>query len=312
MIWEFISYGRNDQAEAISTSEKIRMALKSENMLASDLPTKPWMLSWDDVLSRRADQHEYTMERYKRLANTRSRLLGPNHAYTLWIMQCDAWGQFYLEPDKKTAKLFEKIYNIKSSELGLELQETLSIKCGLAWVYTKLESARYNEKGSALFDDLLLDMQRVLGPEHPETLSCKTGLAVSLTHSNSIKALEHFDEVIAVQKRVLGKDHPETLRSISGLAWLRFFQRDYYEAYYLYKAAMETQLEVLGPDHPDTIDSKLGFVDVCKRLAQSNSADILLWTNIVFGNKYSLGEEEHVLELVKAIEINKGGRRRRL
>jgi hypothetical protein len=204
-------------------------------------------------------------------------------------MQCYAWGQFYLDPDQKTAKLFEKVYNIKSSESGLEHQETLSTKCGLAWVYTTLGRDGYNEKGSALFDDLLLDMQRVLGPEHPETLSCKAGLAVSLIDLNNIKALEHFDEVIAAQKRVLGKDHPETLRSIAGLAWLRRLRDEQYEAYYLYKVAMETQLDVLGPDHPDTIDSELGFADVCRiigkmDLAQSISADADRWRNIVFGD----------------------------
>jgi len=292
MIWEFISYGRNDQAEAISTSEKIKMALKSENMLASDLPTKPWMLDFDDVLSRRGDQHKDTLARYKRLVKTRSLLMGPNHAYTLWSMQCYACGQYDLGLYGEAAELFEKIYEIKRSELGLEHQETLSIRCGLAAAYSVLKIARTKKKKAAagkLFNDLLLDMQRILGPEHPETLSCKAGLAVSLIDLNNIKAVEHFDEVIAAQKRVLGKDHPETLRSIAGLAWLRHLRDEQYEAYYLYKVAMETQLDVLGPDHPDTIDSVSGFANVCisigkMDLAQSNFADAERWKNIVFGD----------------------------
>jgi tetratricopeptide (TPR) repeat protein len=318
MIWELISYGRSDDSEVLSTIEKIQAALKSENVLGSDLPTKPWMLSWDDVLSRRADQHEYTLRRYERLIETRRLLLGPKHPYTMWNMDCYAWAQFYLRPDEETSNLFQKIYDIKRAELGLEHSETMSIKCGLAWTYTQLENIQHNEKGCALFQNILLDMQRVLGPEHPETLCCKSGLATSLVNFNSIKAMELFEEVIVVQKRALGRAHPETLRSIAGLAWLQYSRGEYYEAYHLYKVAMEEQLESIGQDHPDTLDSQIGLVYVCKKirkmdLVQSILPDALAWKNRVFGDEYIREEYELSRGLlgVGRAQIKQRGRPRR-
>jgi tetratricopeptide (TPR) repeat protein len=282
MIWQLISYGRNDDSEVLSTTEKIQAALKSENVLGSDLPTKPWMLRWDDVLSRRADQHEYTLRRYERLIETRRLLLGPKHPYTMWSMQCYAWGQLHYRSDEQTAELCKKIYDMKRAELGLEHCETMSIKCGLAWAYTRLKNIQHNEKGCALFQDILLDMQRVLGPEHPETLCCKSGLARALINIDNIKALRLFDEAISVQKQVLGKEHLDTLQSINRLANLQYIRGEYYEAYHLYKVAMEGLLETVGQDHPATLNSVIGLSYVCQKIGKADQmqptlADALAW-----------------------------------
>jgi hypothetical protein len=294
----FIFYLGNNEPTA-STTRDIMKVLDPENVLGTDLPTKSGMLEWDDVFSRNADQHEYTVQRYGRLRAARRAQLGPTHQITAWSLSCLAWTYYYrmyfrLEPwDTRFRRWYEftELVEIKRSTLGEGHLETLSARLGLA-----LEPSRSFGEASTLQDlnELLKDMQRELGPEHPETLSCKYFAAFGLANQNDLKCFEVFEDVVAVQQRVLGKEDCRTLRSISALGVARYTRGEYYEAYHLLKVSLDGCLGTLGPDHMQTIFSRYRLAQLYnkigkKELAVTNLAEANKWGRKIFGDKHVFG-----------------------
>ena len=174
--------------------------------------------------------------------------------------------------------------------LGAEHVETLSARAVLAWTYFHVH--RYSPAlNRALFENTIRDMQSVLGLEHEVTLSCFSGLVTPLCVTDKPNVVLFFEDVIARQKRVLGKDHPETLRSVSALAQQRYHQGEFYEAYYLYKTAVEGQRDILGRDHPDAIASFFGLACIYSKigkpdLAASMFAEVAELNIRVYGKSY--------------------------
>src|SRR5579859_7828868 len=111
-------------ADQNSRDDDIGRLLESENMLGTDLPTMSGRLEWDDVLSRRGDQHDYTLRRYSGLLHARGLLLDPSHPYTIWSILSNAWADICMGTDEDAARLVEDVVEMRTAGLGAEHHET--------------------------------------------------------------------------------------------------------------------------------------------------------------------------------------------
>ncbi len=152
----------------------------------------------------------------RRIADARSRALGPEHPDTLVTRNNVArWtgkaGNPAAARDQAAALLpvFERV-------LGPEHPDTLYIRHSLArWAGQAGDPASARDQYTAL----LPMRQRVLGPDHPDALIAHDRLARWTGEAGDpAAARDQYAALLPMQERALGPDHPDTLTTRSNLA----------------------------------------------------------------------------------------------
>ncbi|MGW1917287.1 tetratricopeptide repeat protein [Streptomyces sp. NPDC002076] len=80
---------------------------------------------------------------------------------------------------------------------------------GLACAY---ESAGDPGRAIPLFEQALIDAERVLGEDHPDTLASRNNLAYAYYLAGDLyRAIPLFEQTLTNAERVLGEGHPITV-----------------------------------------------------------------------------------------------------
>jgi non-specific serine/threonine protein kinase/serine/threonine-protein kinase len=195
-------------------------------------------------------------------ADTRLRLLGPEHPATLlsWYHMAaalDREGHF-----AEAEKLERKTLDIRRRVLGPEHPDTLRALNILASTIERKardlpdgpEKEASFAEAEKLEREALAVRRRILGTEHADTLASMLDLGSTLDSAGRYAEAEKLQrETIEIQRRVLGPYNPATLGSMNNLAFsLEHLHRDQ-EAEKIYREALDIQRRVLGPEHPDTL-----------------------------------------------------------
>ena len=249
----------NDPTTSRITTDPTAL-LHSENMLGTDMPSGMSSIHWSDIFAPgNFEQHERSLQRYKRLLATRRVLLGNEHPYTVWSMICFAYANQFLSNDHEaTVKVFEEISLIQKSLLGEEHPVTLGTIGDLVWARSFLGDTREN---LLVGQKALSALQIMPGPEHPMTLKF-TRILASLTlamrkettySSERASAVKILEDNVKAGRRVVGTEHPETLMSMAKLAWGYHKLGRTKDALELYDEVFAAQTRVFGLQHIDTL-----------------------------------------------------------
>jgi hypothetical protein len=187
----------------------------------------------------------------RKIADARSRALGPEHPDTLvtrnnlarWTGQA---GDPAAARDQAAALL-----TIAERILGPEERRALAVRANLARM---TRAARDPAGARDQFATLLPTLERVLGPDHPDTLTAREGLAWSTGEAgDKAGARDQFATLLPVAERALGPEHPRTLNDRAGLARWTGGAKDAAGARDQFAALLPVFERVLGPGHPDTL-----------------------------------------------------------
>jgi serine/threonine protein kinase/Tfp pilus assembly protein PilF len=187
----------------------------------------------------------------KEAFDARRRVLGDDHADTLWSM--NALANVYVGRGRyaEAEALYRETLERRKRVLGPEHPDTLISMFNLALVRQRQGRAADAE---TLFRETLEIQKRVLGPEHAATLKTMVSIAGALSDQKRYPEAEaSFRDAVAVEKRVLGPDHPDALLATVSMGYAMSAQGRFADAEAIYRDALETQKRVLGPDHPDTL-----------------------------------------------------------
>jgi tetratricopeptide (TPR) repeat protein len=99
--------------------------------------------------------------------------------------------------------------------LGDEVQ-TMGAQLGLAGA---LDAAGRVSEAIDLYEQAIVDCERLLGEDHPDTLAAVHNLATTYTKAGVVnKAIPMLERVVTVGVEVLGEDHPSALAAVYNLA----------------------------------------------------------------------------------------------
>ncbi|KAF2035026.1 TPR-like protein [Setomelanomma holmii] len=220
-----------------------------ENDDSSALAWKCAMTLLDDG---RFDEAE---ELFKQVMETRKRLFGNEHEWTLSSMTNLALTYSAQGRWKEAEELEIEVIETKKTLLGDEHPSTLTSMGNLA---TTLWDKGRRKEAEELEVQVMETKKRVLGDEHPSTLITLGNLASTYSHQGRWKEAEELQmQVMETRKRVLGDEHPDTLLSMANLVLTLYDQGQWKKAEELELQVIEMRVRVLGDEHPDTLNSML-------------------------------------------------------
>ncbi|WP_107048438.1 tetratricopeptide repeat protein [Streptomyces sp. NRRL S-87] len=191
---------------------------------------------------------------FRRMVDTSTRRLGPDHPDTLAARHSLAWWQGEAGDAAGAATAYAELLADQVRVLGQDHPRTLAARNGLARSRGEVGDAA---GAAAAYAGLLPDVVRVLGQDHPDTLATRQGLARWLGEvGDAAGAASAYAGLLADRARVLGEDHPDTLATRQGLAWWRGKAGDPAGAAAAYAELLADQARVLGEDHPDALTTR--------------------------------------------------------
>ena len=108
-----------------------------------------------------------------------------------------------------------------------------------------------------LFEQTLLDVERLRGPEHPDTLGSRNNLADSYREAGRVaEATPLNEQTLETLERILGREHPDTLGSRNNLAAAYAEAGRTDDAIPLFEQTLAARERLLGPEHPETLKSR--------------------------------------------------------
>jgi non-specific serine/threonine protein kinase/serine/threonine-protein kinase len=187
----------------------------------------------------------------ERAAETRRRVLGPEHRDTLQSIATLA--DLYINQGRfnEAERLLRPGLEVLQRTLGsddIDTFRSINILSVLLFDLT-----RYSEE-TKLLEEALPRERRALGPENEVTLTSTLGLASVFRAQGRVnEAVKLSREVVAARRRTLGPEHPRTLFSMGVLGDELMAAKQYQEAEHLFREVLEIERRVLGPEHPDTL-----------------------------------------------------------
>ena len=108
-----------------------------------------------------------------------------------------------------------------------------------------------------IFEQLLIDRERILGPEHPDTLTARANLATAYQQAGRTSdAITFFEQLLVDSERVLGSEHPQTLTARANLATAYQQAGRTSDAITLLEQVLADRVRVLGSEHPHTLTAR--------------------------------------------------------
>ncbi|MBM3852740.1 MAG: tetratricopeptide repeat protein, partial [Verrucomicrobia bacterium] len=202
----------------------------------------------------------------------------------------EAIGQAYqgLGGSDKAAEHFERVLQIRKTELGPDHEHTFNAMHNLGTAYGRIQRL---PEAASLLEQTLASRRRLSGPETLATLNTMNSLALVYWAQRRIpEAAALLKPVVEINQRTLGSDHPTSLTAAANLATLYHGLGQAAEAMALLESTLATKEQVLGKEHPDTLNStnNLG----CVYLSSGRPADAArLFTQVAEVRKRVLGPQ---------------------
>lgn len=188
---------------------------------------------------------------FSRAAETRRRVLGPNHPDTLDSLSLLSW-EFYLDGRYAEAeKLQREALETQLRVLGPNDPRAIYSLNHLAGIVG--DQGRFSE-AEKLHRQALEAARRTLGPGSRQALITEANLAHDLNFENRYAEAETvMRDAVDLARKNLGEDNPDTLKIMSVLGWTLEEEKHYAEAEKIQRETLEIQRRVLGAEHPSTL-----------------------------------------------------------
>jgi tetratricopeptide (TPR) repeat protein len=211
-------------------------------------------LAWKCALTLYSDgRYEEAEELFVQVMQTRKRVLGDEHSYTLTSMANLASTYRNQGRWKEAEELNVQVMQTRKRVLGDEHPDMLTSMHNLAATYCN--RGRWKE-AEELQVQVMQARKRVLGDEHPDTLTSMANLTTTYRNQGRWKEAEELNvQVMHAMKRVLGDEHPDTLTSMHNLAATYCNRGRWKEAEELQVQVMQARKRMLGDEHPSTLIS---------------------------------------------------------
>ncbi len=161
-------------------------------------------------------------------------------------------GAYYdLNLYSQAQRQFERVLDLRRTNLGAENQDTLLSKWALGLAYRQRGNYSNAEK---VMIETLAAQRRVLGSEHPNTLTTEHDLALIHLDKGEYSEAEKLDrEVLSRLRLRLGENHPITLEVENGLIASYELQGKYAEAEPMNEKLVNAMLRLHGAENRDTL-----------------------------------------------------------
>ncbi|SUE28942.1 Uncharacterized protein containing caspase domain [Nocardia farcinica] len=124
-----------------------------------------------------------------------------------------------------------------------------------------------------LYEQTLVERERVLGPDHPDTLAARNNLADAYHSVGRVpETIPLYERILVDSERILGLDHPDTVAACANLATAYRLGRRLDKAIPLYERTLTEAERILGPDHPDTLAARGNLAAAYELGGQPNKA----------------------------------------
>ena len=194
--------------------------ISKNKMLGTDGPMRDGVIRWDDVFGAGTFENiKEKYNRYQRIYETRSEILGSKHTATRWSAARLAWAAFYWGDVFHAEKLFKGL--IEETSI-LEKRRLLALKCGLGQCYQR--QGKYDDAKREL-EQVLVEQIKELGVNDRDTLYTEAELTW-LHHDREAPredTRQKLQNILSRRTEELGADDVDTIASKSGLGW--FYQR---------------------------------------------------------------------------------------
>lgn len=218
----------------------------------------------------------------RQVSETRDRtVLTAWHDYALLLSDLGK----YCEP----LEILREILKKRSEILGVENDDTLSVKSSIAHIFIK--QSKYCE-ALEVFQEVFDKRMAVLGENHIDTLRTRNDIALVLLNQGKYdEALEIYEVVAKKFEQVLGKEHPDTLATQANLASTFNLKGEYQKALEVYKDVCKKQNETLGQEHNETLRVKHNIASILFKQEKYDEAlrtfkEVFQGFNKVFGPEH--------------------------
>ncbi len=126
-----------------------------------------------------------------------------------------------------------------------------------------------------LFEQTLLDVERLRGPEHPDTLALgsRNNLANAYREAGRVaEAIPLNEQTLETLERILGREHPDTLGSRNNLAAAHAEAGRTDDAIPLFEQTLAARERLLGPEHPETLKSRNNLANAYQEAGRAGEA----------------------------------------
>jgi serine/threonine protein kinase/tetratricopeptide (TPR) repeat protein len=219
-------------------------------------------------------QSELAIAVLNKAFQTRTRLLGPDHADTLTTQNDLAEVYYAAGRYPEAIRLYERVRDQQFAKLGPDHADTVVTLGNLADAYRS--AGRFTE-AIPLLEQVRDTRSKTLGPDHPHTLITMGNLA------RTYRDAGRFAEAIALTERVrdrfsatLGPDHPYTLTTLNNLAFTYNVAGKLPEAIRLYEEVRDRRIATLGADHPETLTTMNNLAFNYDAAGQVDRAEVML------------------------------------
>jgi non-specific serine/threonine protein kinase/serine/threonine-protein kinase len=206
----------------------------------------------------------------RRSLETRKRLLGDDHPYTLASTQNLA--KLYKDQRRfdEAEELFLQALRGRERTLGPDDPSVLSSRGNLAVTY--LAQGRHEEAERLMLEQLAA-WRRVAGDDDRRTIISMNNIGVLYLKQGRFDEAEPlFVESLDARRRLFGDDDRDTLVSMHNLALVYRNQERYEEAEALLVEVLEKRRRLLGDVHPETIRCMHNLALVYRNLGRAEEA----------------------------------------
>lgn len=237
-------------------------------ILGTDGPLLNFPVLWENVfVPGPYEQQAYALQRYARIRETRSRLLGDDHPASIWSLERLACAYLFLYKPEDAVKLAQEIVHTYESPAKVSFSETRLIAM---WVLAKsYYSLKQLDLATEFFKKVFEAQSKTLGRDHPATLYCQQFWLVS--RHRAARRQDTLERITDIQRRInaqLGTDHHFALSALGNIAWLHYIDDDYVAGVDCFERAVSNNKRVLGMGHPKTAESIAGLT-ICRYFISS-------------------------------------------
>jgi serine/threonine protein kinase/tetratricopeptide (TPR) repeat protein len=179
--------------------------------------------------------------------------LGPNHHFTLAILNALAVASMAAGKNAAAIALLEKVRDAHIARFGLDHLRTLNTLHNLAAAYQR---AGKTAEAIALNEKVLAGRVANLGSDHPRTLITLHNLALAYQRAGkTAEAIARYEKVRDAQIAQFGPNHPRTLSTLLNLASAYRAAGKTAEALAMLEELLPRVRRAFGVSHPRTIAS---------------------------------------------------------
>lgn len=165
-----------------------------------------------------ADREREALKVFQKTYETRRKLLGEKHRYTLTtrahVLLLEH--KFGKQSKRKSIKLLEEVlHDLSDISDGQHQEDVLSIKHNLG--HTLINEGHF-ESAIKTLKEVFDSRERTLGLEHPHTMDTHREIGFALARSGKLaEGVRIFAQVLRGQEKALGSQHPKTLDTLMNL-----------------------------------------------------------------------------------------------